>query len=72
MYKRQWGTNVAKSVRVEFSLECFNLLNGDTALAVDDYYGRIRPSSFTKNSTYGNATAIERPRELRAGARLTF
>ncbi len=67
-----WGTNVAKSVRVEFSLECFNLLNGDTALAVDDYYGRIRPSSFTKNSTYGNATAIERPRELRAGARLTF
>jgi hypothetical protein len=67
-----WGTNFGKALRLELSLECFNLLNGDTALAVDDYYGRVRGSGWTKNSNYGNPTAIERPRELRAGARLTF
>ena len=67
-----WGTNVAKGMRLELSLETFNLLNSDTALAVDDYYGRVRGSGWTKNSNYGKPTAIERPREIRAGARLTF
>ncbi len=76
-----WGTNVGKGMRVEFSLECFNLLNQDTALAVDDYYGRIgkvrhedgtTTIEWIKNSNYGVATAIEKPREIRAGARLSF
>ena len=71
-----WGISLGGPARVELSLECFNLLNSDTALAVDDYYGRVRPNStggrWTLNSNYGNATAIEKPREIRAGARFQF
>jgi hypothetical protein len=67
-----WGTNLGKALHLDLSLECFNTLNSSTVLAVDSYYGRVRGSGWTKNSNYGAATAIEKPREIRAGARLTF
>ena len=67
-----WGLKIAGSNRLEFSLECFNTFNNSTALDVDTYYGRYRSSKWTKNSTYGTALAIEKPRELRLGARFFF
>lgn len=67
-----WGTKIAGALRLELSLECFNALNTDKTLIVDDYYGRYRRDTWTKNGTYGNPLSIERPREIRAGLRLMF
>jgi hypothetical protein len=68
-----WGTNLAGGpLRLELSLETFNLLNTGKALSVDDLYGRWRKGVWQTYSTYGTPTSIEKPREIRAGARLTF
>jgi hypothetical protein len=67
-----WGTNVSGPLRLELSLECFNLLNTGKALTVDNYYGRYRSGKWSPYSAYGEALSIEAPRQLRAGVRLTF
>jgi len=63
---------LAGALRLELSLECFNVLNTGKALDVDNYYGRYRSSTWRPNPTYGMPLAIERPREFRAGLRLQF
>lgn len=67
-----WGTTLARTLRLEFSLECFNVLNTGKTLDLDTYYARYRSGRWQLQSNYGNPTAIERPRELRAGLRLNF
>ena len=67
-----WGTKISGALHLDLSLECFNVLNTNKALTVDTYYGRYRHDVWTPNPTYGQATSIEPPREVRLGARLTF
>jgi hypothetical protein len=67
-----WGTKLGGSLRLDLSLEAFNLLTTGKALTVDTYYGRYRRNVWTRSSTYGVATSIERPREIRAGVRVSF
>ena len=50
-----WGTKLGGTVRLDLSLEAFNLLNTGKALTVDTYYGRYRRSVWTPSSTYGVA-----------------
>ena len=67
-----WGTKVAGEARLDLSLECFNVLNGDKPLTVENYYGRYRSGRWTPYSAYGDPLSIEAPRQLRAGLRLLF
>jgi hypothetical protein len=67
-----WGTKLAGALRLELSLECFNVLNTGETLDLDTYYGRYRKGKWNPNATYLTPLAIERPRELRAGLRLQF
>ncbi|MBP7677809.1 MAG: hypothetical protein KBB14_15965, partial [Thermoanaerobaculia bacterium] len=75
-----WGTNIRGPLRLELSLECFNVLNGDKPLTVENYYGRYRVGDDEKNepdywqsySAFGRPLSIEAPRQLRAGLRLLF
>ncbi len=67
-----WGTKLGGAMRLDLALEGFNVLNTDKALTVDTYYGRYRSAKWTKSSTYGVATSIETPRQIRASARFTF
>ena len=67
-----WGTGIGGPLRLELSLECFNVFNTGKALSVDNYYGRYRSGRWSPYSAYGEALSIEAPRQLRLGARLTF
>ena len=67
-----WGTKIAGSFRAELSLECFNVLNTGKTLTLDTYYARYRSGKWQLQANYGNPTAIETPRQLRAGVRLLF
>jgi hypothetical protein len=67
-----WGTKIASSFRLELSLESFNVLNTGETLSLDTYYARYRSGRWQLQSNYGTPTAIEKPREFRAGLRLTF
>jgi hypothetical protein len=67
-----WGTQIAKSFRLDLSLECFNVLNTGKVLEVDNYYGRYRSNKWTKVSSFGETLSIETPRQFRVGARFTF
>ena len=67
-----WGTNVSGPLRLELSLECFNVLNSDKPLTVENYYGRYRSGKWSPYAAYGQALSIEAPRQLRAGLRLLF
>lgn len=60
--------------------DSFNLLNSGTELGVDSFLGTYRynyrnhpaGSTFQARSAYRGVTAIERPREIRLGARFSF
>lgn len=60
--------------------DAFNLFNSGTELSVDNFLGTYRynfrnhpaGSTFQARSAYGAVTAIERPREIRLGARFSF
>ncbi len=75
-----WGTKVAGEARLDLSLECFNVLNTDKPLSVENYYGRYRvgdeeegiPDYWQTYSAFGAPLSIEAPRQLRAGVRLIF
>ncbi|MHB1046878.1 MAG: TonB-dependent receptor [Thermoanaerobaculia bacterium] len=65
-------------LRLSLFADCFNAFNSDTATAVDGRWGQINynkadPSkSAWVGRTYGAPTAMERPREIRLGARVAF
>lgn len=60
--------------------DAFNVLNSDTELSVDSFLGTYRynfrnhpaGSTFQARSAYRAVTAVERPREIRLGARFSF
>jgi len=60
--------------------DAFNVLNSDTELSVDgnlgtyryDYRDHPAKSTFQARSAYGTVLSIERPREIRLGARFSF
>jgi hypothetical protein len=70
-----WTANFGKAVNLTLSAECFNCMNTDTVLRVTTRWGDYRLGSgnpWRPNSSFGNPTQIERPREIRAGIRLDF
>jgi hypothetical protein len=70
-----WATSLSGSVKLTASLECFNCQNKDTVLNVSQRWGDYRlgnSNPWRPNSSFGEATSIERPREVRAGLRLEF
>lgn len=69
-----WSTKLAGSYHLTASLECFNVTNADTVLRVSGRWGDYRISSqrWTPSSSFGAATQIESPRQIRAGLRLEF
>jgi hypothetical protein len=67
-----WGTSLSGPLRLELSLECFNALNTDKTLTIENYYGRYRRDTWTPYSAYGEPLSIEAPRQFRAGVRLLF
>ncbi len=68
--------------RFSFSVfgDVFNVFNSDTALSVDSNAGTYRynyknhpaGSTFQARSAYRNVLTVERPREIRLGARFSF
>ncbi|MFA6954466.1 MAG: TonB-dependent receptor [Thermoanaerobaculia bacterium] len=69
-----WSTKLTEALDLNAAVEVFNATNSDTVTSIDDYYGdyRLSTGKFTKRANYGNATGIEKPREIRASLRLTF
>ncbi len=67
-----WGLNLAGALRLDLSLECFNALNTDKTLTIENYYGRYRSSGWSTYANFGAPTSIEAPRKFRAGVRLSF
>ncbi len=70
-----WSTKIARAINLTASLECFNCQNKATVLNVNQRWGDYRlgnSSPWRPNGAFGQATAIENPRELRAGIRLEF
>jgi hypothetical protein len=70
-----WTAHFGKAVNLTLSAECFNCQNKGTVLNVNKRWGDYRLGSgspWRPNSALGEATAIEKPRELRAGVRLSF
>ncbi len=68
-----WSTKLA-GLRLTAALECFNVTNADTVLRVAGRWGdyRISNGRWTASSSYGQATQIETPRQIRAGIRFEF
>jgi len=70
-----WNAKLSDALSLTASLECFNCTNEDTVLNVNQRWGDYRLGSgdpWRPNSSFAEATQIERPRELRAGVRLSF
>jgi hypothetical protein len=69
-----WSTKLTEALDLAAAVEVFNATNSDTMIAVNDRWGdyRISRGTFTQRSDYGTASAIEKPREIRASLRLTF
>ncbi len=72
-----WGTDLGEKLRLTASLEVFNLLNSDTVLEVAGRWGDYWPEDGADGwvgprSSFGTATDIEAPRQIRAGIRLDF
>ena len=70
-----WSTKLGGSMRLTASLECFNVMNESTALNVSKRYGDYRLGNskpWRPTSAFGTTTAIEQPREIRAGIRFDF
>ena len=69
---REDAPELLLELRLELSLECFNVLNTDKTLTIENYYGRYRSKKWTQYSAYGKPLSIEAPRQFRAGVRLLF
>ncbi len=72
-----WSTGLGEGLRLTASLEAFNLLNSDTTLEVAGRWGDYWPEDgedgwVGPRSSFGTATAIETPRQIRAGVRFEF
>jgi hypothetical protein len=70
-----WTANFGKAMNLTLSAECFNCQNTGTVLSTTRRWGDYRLGSsnpWRPNSAFGDATQIERPREIRAGIRLQF
>ncbi|MBK6405462.1 MAG: TonB-dependent receptor [Holophagales bacterium] len=69
---------LGSELRLSLFADAFNVFNSDTATAVDGRWGQINynqadPSkSVWVGRVYGAPTAMERPREIRLGARVAF
>lgn len=68
-----WRTTLANT-KLTLALDAFNVTNEDTVLRVAGRWGDYRISSerWTRSSSFGQPTRIERPREVRASIRLEF
>lgn len=72
--------NLGSKVRLKVFVDVFNVFNSDTILDRSTQWGTYRynwrdhpdGSTWQPSATYGQATRIERPREIRLGARLSF
>lgn len=68
------------ALRLRVFADCFNLFNSSTVTSVDTQWGRYNykynnhpaGSTWQARSSYGRALAIESPREVRLGARVSF
>jgi hypothetical protein len=69
-----WTARLGGSMKLTASLECFNVTNSSTALAVDGQWGTYRATTnaWSAYDTFGQVTAIENPRQYRAGLRFEF
>jgi hypothetical protein len=71
-----WSTDFSDRYRLTASLECFNVFNADTVLDVyaryANYYLSEGADGWYPRSSYGEATDIEAPRQIRAGIRFSF
>lgn len=75
-----WDAPLGSDLKLGVFLDAFNVLNEDTVTDVSTRWGEYRynyrdhpaGSSWRSTSSYSTATAIERPRELRLGVRLSF
>jgi hypothetical protein len=70
-----WTAKLSNALNLTASLECFNCQNKATVLNVSQRWGDYRlgsSSPWRPNSSFGEATQIENPREIRAGIRLEF
>lgn len=67
--------SLGKGLRLDVFADAFNLLNADTVTAVDQRWGTVSPKAtnkWTPRTAYGAATAMEAPREIRLGLKLSF
>jgi hypothetical protein len=72
-----WSPTLSGKMRLTLSAEVFNLFNSDTTLDVDGQWGNYdarvgRDTWDGPWDTYGQTTAIESPRQYRAGIRFEF
>ncbi len=72
-----WTARLSGTVGLTASLECFNVFNQNTTLSVGGRWGDYWPEDGADGwvgprSSYGAATSIEMPRQIRAGLRLDF
>ena len=75
-----WNADLSDQLRLGIFVDAFNLFNSDTVLDVTQRWGEYRynyrnhpaGSTWRPSSAYGQAVAIERPRELRLGVRFSF
>lgn len=70
-----WTAKLTRAMNLTASLECFNCQNKATVLNVSKQWGEYRLGNSTPwrpSSSFGTVTAIESPREIRAGIRLDF
>jgi len=78
--RASWSARLGGDLRLAVFLDAFNVFNEDTITDVNERWGDYRynyrnhpaGSSWRPSSSFGETTAIERPRELRLGLRLSF
>ena len=58
-----WGLKLAQALRLELSLECFNVLNKGTILAVDNRWGRYRSGNVDDQDSH-----LRRPLAIESAA----
>lgn len=68
-----WNGRLA-GTRLTVAVDAFNVFNEDTVLRVAGRWGdyRISTRRWTRSSSFGQPTRIERPREIRASVRFEF
>jgi hypothetical protein len=70
-----WNPKLFGSLRLTLSAEVFNVFNESTTLAVDGQWGNVNANTDVWDGpwdSFGQTTAIESPRQYRAGIRLEF